>query len=126
MKLLVHFLILLAALPALAQQPQSKCEALSFVPVNNFFINGTAYDHDHPLYFTQVSLYSHKKLIRRIFTDPEAGFTLYLMPGSYRLVIQGLGSFDLRVVATSSEKQTRYYTFYKSGSGCLSWGFNMN
>jgi hypothetical protein len=43
--------------------------------------------------------------------------------GTYRLSIQGVGSFEVKVVPTDPLKQGRYYGFALI-NGCRSWGFS--
>ena len=127
MKSLLYCLIFtVTVVPGVAlQQPCSSPPAL--VVHGDFVIEGTAYAGDQPLRFVQVSLYSRRKLVRRVATDAESRFTIdHLLPGIYRLSIQRLGSFDVKVVTTAVERlqQRRYYNFGRTRNGCLHWGFS--
>jgi hypothetical protein len=126
MKSLLYYLIFaFVAVPAVAlQQPCSTSPAL--VVTRDFAIEGTAYKGEQPLRYVQVSLYSQGKLVHRVSTDAEARFMIdHLKPGIYRLYIQRLGSFDVKVATTSVERlqQRRYYNFGRTRNGCLYWGF---
>jgi hypothetical protein len=129
MKSLLYYVIFASiAAPGVAQQqPCSPPPAL--VVHGDFVIEGAAYTGEQPLRFAQVSLYSRHKLVRRVATDAESRFTIvHLSPGIYRLYIQRLGSFDIKVATTAVEnlKQRRYYNFGRSTNGCLHWGFSTN
>jgi|ERR1051326_9306889 len=127
MKSPLYYLILaLIAVPAVAlQQPCSASPVL--VVTRDFVIEGTAYKGEQPLRYVQVSLYSQGKIVRHVSTNGEARFMIdHLEPGIYRLYIQRLGSFDVKVVTTSVEamEQRRYYNFGRTRNGCLHWGFS--
>ena len=97
--------------------------------VDDYVIEGSAIKGGQPLRSTLVSLYSQGKLIRRLSTDAQGRFTLdRLKWGMYRLSIQELGTFDIKVVVTAVEelRQRRYHSFYQMEDGCLGWGFSAN
>jgi len=126
--LLYPFIFASIVVPGVAlQQPCSSPPAL--VVNGDFVIEGTAYTGEQPLLFAQVSLYSRRKLVRRVATDAESRFTIdHLSPGIYRLYIERLGGFDVKVATTAVEslKQRRYYNFGRTRNGCLHWGFSTN
>jgi len=126
---LLYYLVLTSiVVPGVAQQ--QPCSSPSALVVDgDFVIEATAHTGEQPLRFAQVSLYSRRKLVRRVATDAEARFTIdHLSPGIYRLYIQRLGSFDVKVVTTAVEslQQRRYYNFGRTRNGCLHWGFSTN
>jgi hypothetical protein len=125
-RLLAYLIFALLALPNFALPPD--CSPLPTVIINDYIIEGRATNGEGLLRSAQVSLYSQGKLVRRVVTDWEAQFTLdHLSRGDYRLSIQGLGSFNVRVVVTAVEppQQLRHYGFSKR-NGCLTWGFSTN
>jgi hypothetical protein len=68
-------------------------------------------------------------LVRRATADADGRFTLDdLSPGVYRLSIQRLGNYDVKVVVTAVRalQQRRYYSFGRTRNGCLHWGFSTN
>ena len=125
-RLLAHLIFALLAMPVLALQ--HPCPLPPAVVVDDFVIEGTAGKGEQALRSSQVSLYSQGKLVRRVAADAEGRFTLdHLSPGVYRLSIQGLGYFDVKVVVTAVKtlEQRRYYWFHDF-KGCLGWGFSTN
>ncbi len=80
--------------------------------------------NDEILSATNVFLYSHGKLVRHVATDSQGQFVLdHLSPGAYQLSIQGLGSFNVKVMpwAGKTLPQREHYTFSRI-NGCLNWG----
>jgi hypothetical protein len=125
-RLLVYLIFASLASPSFALQ--SGCSPPPTLIVDDYVIEGSAMNGEELLRSTPVSLYSRGKLVRRVVTDREARFTLdNLSRSDYRLSIQGLGSFNLKVVVTAVEPahQRRYYGFSK-WKGCLNWGFSTN
>ena len=109
---------------------QHSCSALpALIVEGDYVIDGVAYRGEEPLRYTPVYLYSQNKLARRIVTDADARFLFeHLSHGSYTLNIQGLGSFNIKVVTTGVEptRQRQYYSFVRTRDGCLSWGADTN
>jgi hypothetical protein len=123
----IRGLVVILALTASGFGLSPSCPSVPTLVVDDFVIEGVAIKGEQLLRSAQVSLYSQGKLVRRVATDEAAHFTLdHLSPGAYRLSIHGLGSFEVKVVATAVEtlKQRRHYGFSKARNGCLSWGFS--
>jgi hypothetical protein len=122
-----HLVIALFTLPILALPP--SCPAVPPLVVDDYVIEGTAIKRETLLGSAQVSLYSKGKLVRSATVDADGRFTLdHLSPGVYRLSIQGLGNFDVKVVVTAVKtlQQRGYYFFGRTRNGCLNWGVNTN
>jgi hypothetical protein len=125
MKRMLSLLILALAVPSLSQ---SRCPSPGTLVVDvDYIIEGAASKDGQPLWGgAEVSLYSRGKLVRGTATDWQGHFTLDHIPvGTYRLSIQGVGSFDVKVVPTDPFKQRRYYGFALT-DGCRIWGFSTN
>lgn len=126
-RLLSHLVIALFTLPTLALQ--RSCPAVTALVVDDYVIEGTAINGEMLLRYAEVFLYSKGKLVRRATADADGRFTLdHLAPGVYRLSIQGLGNFDVKVVVTAVKtlQQRGYYFFGRTRNGCLNWGVNTN
>jgi hypothetical protein len=124
-RLLTFLIFASLAVPGLSQ---SRCPSLSTLVVDvDYIIEGTASKDGQPLWGgAEVSLYSRGKLVRGGATDWQGGFTLDHLPvGTYRLSIQGVGSFDVKVVPSDPFKQRRHYGFALT-NGCRTWGFSTN
>jgi hypothetical protein len=123
-KLLAHFFFASLAVSSFANQ--HPCPSLPTLLVREFVIEGAAFKGEQRLSFAQVSLYSRGKFVQHVVTDDEARFTLdHLSPGVYRLSIQGLGSFSVRVITLVEPLgQHAYFSFGKTTGGCLHWGSN--
>jgi hypothetical protein len=125
-RLVAHLVLALFTLPSLALH--RSCPAVPTLLVDDYVIEGTAMKGETFLR-SQVSLYSKGKLVRRATADADGRFTLdHLSPGIYRLSIQGLGNYDVKVVVTAVRTlQQRYYYFFgRTRNGCLNWGFSTN
>jgi hypothetical protein len=126
-RLFAHLVFTLFTLPTLALQ--HSCPAAPALVVDDYVIEGTAIKGETLLRSTQASLYSKGKLVRRATADADGRFTLdHLSPGVYRLSVQGLGNYDVKVVVTAVRRlqQRLYYFFYRTRNGCLHWGVNTN
>lgn len=126
-RLVTHLVLALFTLPNLALQ--RSCPAVPTLQVDDYVIEGTAIRGETFLRSAQVSLYSKGKLVRRATVDADGSFTLdHLSPGVYRLSIQHLGNYDVKVVVTAVRtlQQRRYYFFGRTRNGCLHWGFSTN
>ena len=126
-RLFARLVLALFTLPTLALQ--HSCPAVPSLVVDDYVINGTALKGETLLPSTQVSLYSKGKLMRRATADEDGHFTLdHLSPGVYRLSIQRVGNYDVKVVVTAVRtlQQRRYYFFGRTRNGCLHWGFSTN
>ncbi|HSK43174.1 MAG TPA: carboxypeptidase-like regulatory domain-containing protein [Candidatus Binatia bacterium] len=126
-RLFAHLVFALFTLPTLALQ--HSCPAVPTLLVDDHVIEGTTTKDETILRSTQVSLYSKGKLVSRATADADGRFTLdNLWPGVYRLSIQRLGNYDVKVVVTAVRtlQQRRYYFFGKTRNGCLHWGFSTN
>ena len=124
--LLAYLIFASLAVPSFALQ--TSCPSVPVLVVDDYVIEGTAAKDETLLRSTQVSLYSKSRLVRRVAADADGRFTLdHLSPGVYRLSIQGLGNFDVKVVVTAVKplQQHGYYSFYNF-KGCLGWGFDTN
>jgi hypothetical protein len=111
------------AVPSFALQ--TSCPLVPALIVDDYVIEGTATKDETLLLSTQVSLYSKGKLVRRVHADADGRFTLdHLSPGVYRLSIQRLGNYDVKVVVTAVRtlQQRRYYFFGRTRNSCLHWG----
>jgi len=106
---------------------QHSCPPVPTLVVDDYVIEGTAIKGETLLRSTQVSLFSKGKLVRRATADAEGRFTLdHLSPGVYRLSIQRLGNYDVKVVVTAVRRlpQRGNYFFGRTRNGCLHWGFS--
>ncbi|MGH9637338.1 MAG: carboxypeptidase-like regulatory domain-containing protein [Candidatus Angelobacter sp.] len=125
-RLLAYVIFASLAVPSVAVQ--TSCPSVSALVVDDYVIEGTATNGETLLRFAQVSLYSQGKLVRRATADADGRFTFdHLSPGVYRLSIQGLGNYDVKVVVTAVKtlQQRPYYWFYNF-KGCLGWGSDTN
>jgi hypothetical protein len=109
--------------PAASAMPpagsRSSCNARAPLVVNDDTIEATA-----PFGSALVLLYSQDKLVRFVFADEHARFTLdNLAPGGYRLDMLSLGSVNIEVRPKAGQRF--YYGFYPY-DGCLSWGASTN
>jgi hypothetical protein len=120
--------LLLASLASTAVARQPDCPSPPTVIVDDYVIQGSAANDQGPRPWTEVSLYSRGKLVRRVVTDANAQFTFdNLSWGTYRLSIQGVGSFPMKVEVTAVKPpHQRYYYGFSKMRGCLSWGFSTN
>jgi hypothetical protein len=126
-RLFAHLAFALFTLPSLALQ--HSCPAPPALVVDDYVIEGTATKGETLLRLAQVSLYSQGRLVRRATADAEGRFIIdHLSPGVYRLSIQRLGNYDVRVVVTAVRRlpQRGNYFFDRTRNGCLNWGFNTN
>jgi len=126
-RLFAHLVFAFFTLPTLARQ--YPCPAAPPLVVDDYVIEGTAIKGETLLGSAQISLYARGKLVRRVTTDGDGRFTLdHLSPGVYRLSIQGLGNYDVKVVVTAVRRlpQRGNYFFGRTRNGCLNWGFNTN
>jgi hypothetical protein len=115
------------AIPSFAFQ--SSCPAVPTLVVDDYVIEGTSAKGETLLGSGQIFLYARGKLVRRVTTDGDGLFTLdHLSPGVYRLSIQRLGNYDVKVVVTAVRRlpQRGNYFFGRTRNGCLNWGFNTN
>ena len=128
MKRLFAYLVFASCtLPTLALQ--HSCPAVPTLVADDYVIEGTATKDETLLRSAQVSLYSKAKLVRRVTTDADGRLILdHLSAGVYRLSIQGLGNYDVKIVVTAVRtlQQRRYYSFGSTRNGCLHWGFSTN
>ena len=125
--LLAYVIFASLAVPGLALQ--ASCPSAPALVVDDYIIEGTAARGKTLLRSAQVSLYSKGKLMRRVAADAGGRFTFdHLSSGDYRLSIQRLGNYDVKVVVTAVRtlEQRRYYFFSRTRNGCLNWGFNTN
>jgi len=127
MKRLFVLVLALFTLPSLALQ--RSCPAVPTLEVDDYVIEGTAIKSETFLRSAQVSLYSKDKLVRRTTVDADGRFTFdHLSPGVYRLSIERVGNYDVKVVVTAVRtlQQRRYYFFGRTRNRCLNWGFSTN
>lgn len=131
--------LLIFASLAVPSFSQSRCEPPPPLVIDvDYIIEGFAPTDDQPLWRKAavdgqplwaeagVSLYARGKLVRSVAADWQGRFTLDHLPlGDYRLSIQGVGNFGVKVVPTDPFKQRRYYGFGLY-NGCPTWGFTTN
>ena len=126
-RLFAHLVLALFTLPTLALQ--HSCPAVPTLVVDDYVIEGTSAKGETLLGSAQISLFELGKLVRRVTTDGDGRFTLdHLSPGVYRLSIQRLGNYDVKVVVAAVRElpQRGNYFFGRARNGCLNWGFNTN
>ena len=126
-RLFAHLVFALFTLPTLARQ--HSCPAVPTLVVDDYVIEGTSAKGETLLGSAQISLYARGKLVRHATADEKGRFALdHLSPGVYRLSIQGLGNYDVKVVVTAVRElpQRGNYFFGSTRNGCLHWGFNTN
>jgi len=126
-RLFARLVFALFTLPTLALQ--HSCPEVPTLVVDDYVIEGTSAKGETLLGSAQISLYARGKLVRRATADANGHFTLdHLSPGVYRLSIQRLGNYDVKVVVTAVRElpQRGNYFFGRTRNGCLNWGFNTN